>query len=263
MAQIASNEPSSLEILLNDAASALGENALETIPPPESASIDIPQLAAELPEVPSCITQLPVPQNLEGDPSAIMIGLEKQIPRWVPGSTVRWTAWRMGYQSQEDADYASYQMDVATKVWNDANVGVTFEHVQLAKDANFALCHGGAMGSVLASAYFPNEKDLNFVYVYSMAFSRSWKQNMWSVFVHELGHVLGLRHEFAMDLNETGKVREGTAHQLGEKNPLSVMNYRREPPQLQPSDISSTQEFYKLENGFEFNGTPIVDFEPR
>ncbi|CZS79784.1 unnamed protein product [Fusarium graminearum] len=41
-------------------------------------------------------------------------------------------------------------------------------------------------------------EDLNYVFVFSYAFSKTWKPHMWNVFAHELGHVLGLRHEFAI-----------------------------------------------------------------
>ena len=55
---------------------------------------------------------------------------------------------------------------------------------------------------------------------------------------------------------------EGDAVQVGERNPLSVMNYRREPPELQPSDISAAQAFYKLPAGTRIQTTAIVDFFP-
>ncbi|KXJ84806.1 hypothetical protein Micbo1qcDRAFT_169931, partial [Microdochium bolleyi] len=58
---------------------------------------------------------------------------------------------------------------------------------------------------------------------------------MTNVFLHELGHILGLRHEFA-DL-------EGGAIQWGSRNPYSVMSYNF-PPQIQPSDEKDTRSFY-------------------
>jgi len=94
---------------------------------------------------------------------------------------------------------------------------------------------------------------------------------VWNVFIHELGHVLGLRHEFAI-----GDVRdEMTTDREGEKavrvdapDPNSVMNYRNEPPQLQQSDIDSTRKFYSMTEDAHGKSpsigmTRVVDYTPR
>lgn len=256
---MATETPSTKEILLQAAAQQLGPRALETVDL-SSVSGKVPDTTKTLPGIPPCVTQVSVPQNLKHDPASIMVGMQFDVPRWKPGSVIKWAAWRMGYDSQEDADYAAVQLGLAAEKWNEANVGVTFESVALAKDANFVVCHGGNMATVLARAYFPNHNDLNFVFVYTAAFQPGWKENLWKVLTHELGHVLGLRHEFALD---PGKAFEGNAVQLGERNPLSVMNYRREPPEIQPSDIAATKEFYKLPVGKMLSQTPIVDFVPK
>ncbi|KAL9618292.1 MAG: hypothetical protein Q9160_007003 [Pyrenula sp. 1 TL-2023] len=256
---MAAEIPSTKEFLLQDAAQKLGPEALETVDL-ANVSEDVPDTTSILPGVPPCITQDSIPQNLKPDPVAIMVGMESEISRWKPGSVIRWTAWRMGYKSQNDADYAAAQLGLAAEKWNEAKVGVRFEFVALAKDANFVICHGGEKGTVLASAYFPNGKDLNYVFVYSFAFDPDWKPNLWKVLTHELGHVLGLRHEFAMD---PGRMFEGNAVLLGKRNPLSVMNYRTEPPEIQPSDIASTKEFYQLPEKTKLSETAIKDYVPK
>lgn len=78
--------------------------------------------------------------------------------------------------------------------------------------------------------------------------------------VHELGHVLGLRHEFSMDPR---RLERHKAVQFGEASPLSVMNYRREPPELQPSDIAATRAFYQMPAGMMLASTRVVDFVPQ
>lgn len=257
---MATNTLSTKEILLQDTAQELGPQALETVDLPKLPKA-VSDVTKTLPSIPPCITQKPIPRNLKNDPAAIMVGMELEIPRWKPGSVVKWTAWRMGYDSQEDADFAAAQLNLAAEEWNEANVGVTFEYVPLARDANFVVCHGGDQSTVLASAYFPNNKDLNFVFVYTFAFHPDWKGSLWKVLTHELGHVLGLRHEFAMDVGS--KMFEGNAVRIGERNSLSVMNYRREPPEIQPSDIDNTKQFYQLPEHHMLSGTPVTDYEPK
>lgn len=257
------NKPSNKEILLDAAAESIGKDALATVKPHE---VEKPSSkpAHSSSKAHICITQQDVPRNLRTSPVEIVVGLYQECPRWVPGSVIKWAVWQADFPSPEDADYAANQLAVAAQVWNDADIGVTFEWVQLAKDATFILCHGGDKGGVLASAFFPSHNDLDYLFVYDSSFTDSWKPDMWRVFMHELGHVLGLRHEFALEREEMGAVR------LGPENENSVMTYRDDggPPEMQPSDIESTKLFYSLKadaNGKppKVGGTVVKDYTPQ
>ncbi|KAK7417657.1 hypothetical protein QQX98_004478 [Neonectria punicea] len=116
-----------------------------------------------------------------------------------PGSVIKCAARRQGSDSQEDTDYAAVQLAIAAAVWNKADVDVTFEWVHLAKDATFVRFHAGKDDGTLAMAFFPN----------SDAFAPDWKPYMWKVLTHELGHVLGIRHEFAIEGNPFYSIKAG------------------------------------------------------
>ncbi|KAF4985119.1 hypothetical protein FDECE_16806, partial [Fusarium decemcellulare] len=233
------------EALLDTAAEAVGADALATITP---TKVEKPVTQKfQVAYAPVCITQQPIPTNLShGDVSQLFVGIEKEIPRWVPGSVIKYAAWSAGFETPEDAMYAATQLRFTADEWNKANVGVAFEWVTDAKEATFILAHGPRNPGVLASAFFPNNKDLNILFVYADAFAtNAWKRSMWKVFVHELGYVLGLRHEFALEEDKNEK-EEWRAKQIGPRNEASVMNYRPSAPELQQTDIDSTRLFYSL-----------------
>ena len=120
------------------------------------------------------------------------------------------------------------------------------------EDAEFVLGYGGDQGNLVARAFFPNANDLNNITVYKRAFDADTKPSMWRFFLHELGHVLGLRHEFAMDPQPGTSPpvpKEGGAIQLGPRDPLSVMNYRPEPPMITQFDVETTRAFYGIPGG--------------
>ncbi|KXJ88203.1 hypothetical protein Micbo1qcDRAFT_214879 [Microdochium bolleyi] len=266
--------PSTKEILLDAVEQTVGSSYLDTVEPQAGPDSNT---GADLPsniELPVCVTQRPIPPALRAAQAKngmhdIVVGFDGEVPRWVPGSVIKWAAWRQGFASQDDADYAAAQLLMATEAWNNADIGVTFEWVALAKDATFVLTHGGADGRTLASAFFPNKNDLNYMFVYTYGFNREWKPNMWKVFTHELGHVLGLRHEFAIgDVPSTMSAEGDSAVRIDAPDAMSVMNYRKEPPEIQQSDIDSTRKFYQMRE--DANGNPprigqteIVDYTPR
>lgn len=89
------SEPSTKEIIIGQVIDALGEHALDTVSPSDK----IPSLPRDdsSPEddfFPHCITQQPIPRPFRGPgaPHNIMVGLEKECPRWAPGSVIRWYA---------------------------------------------------------------------------------------------------------------------------------------------------------------------------
>ncbi|KAK3989035.1 matrix metallo proteinase-11 [Cladorrhinum sp. PSN332] len=269
-------EPTTKELVLEQITEAVGEHALDTVTPkPVPATPPIIPVSPSDPDddfIPPCMTQSPIPKALrkKKNAGAIIVGLNRECPRWVPGSVLKWVVIKEGFKTPEDAAYAAEHLNRACEQWNQHDVGVKFEWIKSSSDATFALWHGGSPpGNTLASAFFPNPNDMNIMLVYNAAFSMpKWKANLWKVFMHELGHVLGLRHEFALDTDpETGEAKEAfKAVQLGPRNENSVMTYSRNPPEIQPSDVESTKAFYALvgdgKNPPMVGLTEVQDYEP-
>ncbi|VUC32557.1 unnamed protein product [Clonostachys rosea] len=174
--------------------------------------------------------------------ASILVGLFTEIPRWKYGSVVNFATYANGYPNADDAKYAAVSLWEAAEQWNSYNLGVTFKWVNNLKQAAFVLEYGGDKGFVMASAFFPNPQPLNTLSVYSFSFTdKKNKETLKNTFLHELGHTLGLRHEFALDPDRF----EGGAQVYGTRNPQSVMSYNL-PPQVQKSDIEDIKSFYKL-----------------
>ena len=186
----------------------------------------------------NCMTEKFDPSSV----ASILVGLFTEIPRWKYGSTIKFAAYAGGYPHSGDAQFAALRLWEAAQQWNSYDLGVQFSWVGNLEDATFVLEYGGNKDTVLASAFFPNAQPLNTLFVYQLALAKDqYRGILKNIFLHELGHTLGLRHEFAMDPDRF----EGGAEVYGTRNPNSVMSYVF-PPQVQPSDVTDIKGFYKL-----------------
>ena len=73
-------------------------------------------------------------------------------------------------------------------------------------------------GCVLAQAFFP-DAGRHPLYVFPKMFTQSRKEQV-DTLIHEIGHVFGLRHFFAPEMEATWPVQV-----FGEHKPFSIMNY--------------------------------------
>ncbi|EXJ63189.1 hypothetical protein A1O7_03635 [Cladophialophora yegresii CBS 114405] len=254
--KVFSVRPGSKQEAIQQAQKSLGTNAMATLTADQlKTKPGEPKGVPETSELSyTCITEID-PEQV----ASIVVGLDRTIPRWKPGSVINYATYADGYPNQEDAIYAANALIEAADSWNAVDFGVQFNWVPNLEDAAFVLAYGKDKGSVLASAYFPNAEPLNTVWVYSFAFDKEPRvgrdgvtkfknyEIMKNVFQHELGHVLGLRHEFAIEREGAGAVR------LFSKDPNSVMSYLF-PPEIQESDKKDLRAFYGLPQ--------LVDFVP-
>lgn len=201
-----------------------------------------------------CATQqsLSHPHGIVNDLQRIWIGINDEIPRWRPGSTINYAMSMTGWPSTQHFDLAHIQLRAAAEEWNSDRIGVTFNLVDNLEHATFVCVYAGPRGGILAQAFFPSNQKLSYLTIYEYAFHPSNVSKLKNVLLHELGHVLGLRHEFA--------AQEGHAVEFGSSNPDSVMAYN-DPPMMQKSDIESTRAFYHYSE--KCVGTyPIRDYLP-
>jgi hypothetical protein len=171
---------------------------------------------------------------------------------------------RDGFPSDNDFQYAATAFQEAADEWNDIGFGVNISQTLDRALANFVVKYikPAVDEGVLASAFFPNDVDDVLVYHKTLV-EPEWRAVLKNTFLHEIGHIIGLRHEFAIEQDALGHGPELTpAKQFGSKNPLSVMSYE-DVNNIQETDRHDVKEFYKLPNNSKIDGVRIRDYVPR
>lgn len=194
----------------------------------------------------------------------LFLGVMKgSIVLWESGSSINWIARMDGYPSRKHAMEAATATYKATQRWNDVLKGrLKFRYVTKFDDACFELCYGGDRGGVMASAFFPDqyENSLNKLKVFAGLYKKPQRPYMMNTMLHELGHVLGLRHEHSHSgvpgwLPAEDQANGAESVMWGVRNPRSVMAYYAG-QNIQPSDIDAITEAYDdLTDGKVLTGT--------
>ncbi len=199
-----------------------------------------------------------------GSPLEIVLdATEGFIPLWEKNTTLRWRFRESSIAFFEDPEAAKTAIEglfgESLLAWGDAapvkfakrNDAWDFEIVMRPTDN----CSGG--GCVLASAFFP-DSGRHKLTLYPKLFEQSREEQI-ATFVHEVGHVFGLRHFFAQ-ISET----EWRSEIFGEHEPFSIMNYGHESV-LTAADRSDLKKLYEQVWSGELtaiNGTPIKLMKP-
>jgi hypothetical protein len=185
------------------------------------------------------------------------------IPLWAHDMTLRWRFQERSMEYFEDPDSAKAEIEEllgeSLLMWGDA-APVKFAKRDDAWDFEIVMsqsddCDGG--GCVLASAFFP-DAGRHELWMYPKMFTQTRKEQV-DTFIHEIGHVFGLRHFFA-NITE----RRWRSEIFGEHVPFSIMNYG-EHSELTPADKSDLKRLYQMAwSGelTEINGTPIRFMKP-
>lgn len=156
-----------------------------------------------------------------------------KVVRWAPGTILSYRVARSSFASQAHYDLVVDSMKKATTEW-ECTCGVNFEHKQ-ALDSKagtglegclFVVHHFEAGGKFIAASFFPSDPpERRHLFVDPSYYTTSFDKV--GVFRHELGHVLGFRHEHIR--NEAPPVCPNEplwdTQVLSVYDPKSVMHY--------------------------------------
>lgn len=187
----------------------------------------------------------------------------RTIYRWEQGSVITFNVNCSSFPNSKHARHAVASLKSAAEEWNKGDFGVRFKRVEDHEPAVFQLVYSASYRrdpTRLAQAFFPGDPpEEQQLCVYESSFNKesgNWDY-MANMLCHELGHVLGLRHEFAPN-------EEHPFVQLGKNNRSSIMNYFESPSEwhIQETDYHDVRRFYRS-CANEYGGCVIVDEKPR
>jgi hypothetical protein len=207
--------------------------------------------------------------NAPDEPDSLVVGYGMIVPRWdvnIPGGRkLQYFVSTDTFPDASKAQFAAKAFQDAANSWNELELGIALFETSDQASANFYLVYKVNPPSnrgTLAQAFFPHEIGED-VIVFSRAFAADGVPILKNIFQHEIGHILGLRHEFAITGDDMGHEAEGDGPvQFLQNNPRSIMSYNF-PPKLQHSDQEQIIEFYKLANGYMVNNSPVTDYQPQ
>jgi len=185
------------------------------------------------------------------------------IPLWAKGVTLRWRFREASLSGFADPEAAKGAVETllaeAIIAWGDA-APVKFAQRDDVWDFEIVVKNSDDCdinGCVLASAFFPDGGRHELV-IYPKMFEQSTREQV-ETLAHEIGHVFGLRHFFALVSEQ-----RWPAEVFGTHDKFSIMNYG-DPSHLTDADRSDLRSLYELAwagKVTEINGTEIRLVQP-
>lgn len=139
----------------------------------------------------------------EGRSSLVGVTVGGKLVRWKPGLILSYCVLKNTFGSDQEYQTAKTNMRLATLAWETV-CGVKFQHKQELDNSATTRPEGviftvrkiDAGGQFIAAAFFPNDpRNRRRVLIDPSYFSPSLTFDKVGVLRHELGHVLGFRHE--------------------------------------------------------------------
>jgi hypothetical protein len=177
-----------------------------------------------------------VAEHEVGDGKARLLGVSRdgKMVRWKPGLVLTFYIAKESFPTQQKYELARESVRSATEAWM-STCGIQFQYLpQLDADpaarpggAIFTVMHYDASGRFIAAAFFPDDPSERRVVLIDPSFYGNSGFDNVGVLRHELGHVLGFRHEHIRSGAPPGCPGEPLYDtiDLTQYDPRSVMHY--------------------------------------
>lgn len=189
--------------------------------------------------------------------AAVRVGWDSQVLRWCKGSELTYLICEESFPSKDSAVAAKDAMKAAIARWK--GEGASFKEVKRYEPAAFAVVYEDRQRSdYLAYAFFPRAEPAELL-LYPRIFAGGNGNHLANILSHEIGHVLGLRHEFAHK-----KEADVPSVRFGNEDPQSVMEYHDDLSKLQVTekDLEGVKELYAYDQPV-YKGMPVIDVSPK
>lgn len=182
----------------------------------------------------------------------VRIGWDGEIPRWRRGSELSYVVCVESFPAPLSS-LVQDSMKAAIDMW--CGIGVSFKQVARNDPATFAIVYKNRNRNTYARSFFPNESSRELIIYPPSLQNTNYLSN---ILAHEVGHILGLRHEFAYE-REKGY----PSVLFGSKNTDSIMNYFDHPKRLQvrEQDLEELERFYAYDR-VKYGKLSILDVSP-
>ncbi|KAK1750546.1 hypothetical protein QBC47DRAFT_393688 [Echria macrotheca] len=190
---------------------------------------------------------------------------ERILSRWKPGSTILFAISAESFRSKSEVDSVKRAAVAAANDWNGRNVGVRLQLATKGERAAFAIKFCIRNNTLeyepqhYAIAFLPHS-ETRVLHLFQTALAPKCEELLVDVLRHELGHILGLRHEDA-DTAESGQ----PSLQLSPPNSCSIMVRHFTPGtrvEIQETDVIAVRELYAMEDDSMHGGFRVITVDP-